>query len=76
MEKDVDEVGKVALFVKSKIEELDREVEPFAACITVVVISWGVIWLPFLWFQNLTNRQKPGCGKGTGVDRSRTSTTL
>ncbi|XP_024024503.1 syntaxin-132 [Morus notabilis] len=50
MEKDVDEVGKVALLVKSKIEDLDRD--------------------------SLANRQKPGCGKGTGVDRSRTSTTL
>ncbi|XP_050370705.1 syntaxin-132 [Argentina anserina] len=50
MEKDVDEVGKIARFIKSKIEELDRE--------------------------NLANRQKPGCGKGTGVDRSRTATTL
>ncbi|KAL7225828.1 hypothetical protein ACSBR1_021061 [Camellia fascicularis] len=50
MEKDVDEVGKVARFIKSKIEELDRD--------------------------NLTNRQKPGCGKGTGVDRSRTATTV
>lgn len=27
MEKDVDEVGKVARWVKSKIEELDREVK-------------------------------------------------
>ncbi|GKV35597.1 hypothetical protein SLEP1_g43844 [Rubroshorea leprosula] len=26
--------------------------------------------------ENLANRQKPGCGKGTGVDRSRTATTL
>ncbi|PWA69621.1 Syntaxin/epimorphin, conserved site-containing protein [Artemisia annua] len=26
--------------------------------------------------RNLTKRQKHGCGKGTGVDRSRTSTTL
>ncbi|KAI7732114.1 hypothetical protein M8C21_020977, partial [Ambrosia artemisiifolia] len=26
--------------------------------------------------ENLTNRQKPGCGQGTGVDRSRTGTTL
>ncbi|KAF4368551.1 hypothetical protein CsatB_027598 [Cannabis sativa] len=50
MEKDVDEVGKIARSVKLKIEELDRE--------------------------NLANRQKPGCGKGTGVDRSRMSTTL
>ncbi|KAK4741823.1 hypothetical protein SAY87_025411 [Trapa incisa] len=50
MDKEVDEVGKVARFIKSKIEELDRE--------------------------NLTNRQKPGCGKGTAVDRSRTATTI
>ncbi|KAL4587826.1 hypothetical protein LXL04_000700 [Taraxacum kok-saghyz] len=50
MEKDVDEVGKIARFIKSKIEELDRE--------------------------NFANRQKPGCGKGTGVDRSRTATTI
>ncbi|XP_050214227.1 syntaxin-132-like [Mercurialis annua] len=50
MDRDVDEVGKIARAVKSKIEELDKE--------------------------NLTNRQKPGCGKGTGVDRSRTSTTM
>ncbi|KAJ6422604.1 hypothetical protein OIU84_027551 [Salix udensis] len=26
--------------------------------------------------ENFSNRQKPGCGKGTGVDRSRTSTTI
>ncbi|GAV77287.1 Syntaxin domain-containing protein/SNARE domain-containing protein [Cephalotus follicularis] len=50
MGKDIDEVGKIARFMKSKIEELDRE--------------------------NLANRQKPGCGKGTGVDRSRTATTI
>ncbi|KAM0992624.1 hypothetical protein ACFX13_008482 [Malus domestica] len=50
MEKDVDEVGKVARWIKSKIEELDKG--------------------------NLANRQKAGCGKGTGVDRSRTATTL
>eukprot|EP00262_Sarcandra_glabra_P019025 TRINITY_DN7016_c0_g1_i1.p1 TRINITY_DN7016_c0_g1~~TRINITY_DN7016_c0_g1_i1.p1 ORF type:complete len:308 (-),score=73.52 TRINITY_DN7016_c0_g1_i1:215-1138(-) len=50
MERDVDEVGKIARLAKSKLEELDRD--------------------------NLTNRQKPGCGKGTGVDRSRTATTV
>ncbi|KAK6147388.1 hypothetical protein DH2020_018300 [Rehmannia glutinosa] len=50
MEKDVDEVGKIARSIKTKIEELDRE--------------------------NLTNRKKPGCGKGSGVDRSRTATTV
>ncbi|KAM7529902.1 hypothetical protein LguiB_033312 [Lonicera macranthoides] len=50
MEKDVDEVGKIARLIKSKIEELDKD--------------------------NFTSRQKPGCGKGTGVDRSRTATTV
>ncbi|XP_057969841.1 syntaxin-132-like [Malania oleifera] len=49
MEKDVDEVGRIARFLKSKVEELDKD--------------------------NLASRQKPGCGKGTGVDRSRTATT-
>ncbi|KAK7380628.1 hypothetical protein VNO78_33143 [Psophocarpus tetragonolobus] len=50
MEKDVDEVKKTAHFIKTKVEELDKE--------------------------NLANRQKPGCGKGSGVDRSRTATTI
>ncbi|CAN1124874.1 Putative syntaxin-131 [Linum perenne] len=50
MEKDVDEVGKIARLAKAKIEALDKE--------------------------NYANRQKPGCGKGTAVDRSRTSTTI
>ncbi|XP_027062563.1 syntaxin-132-like isoform X1 [Coffea arabica] len=49
MEKDVDEVGKIARGVKAKLEALNRD--------------------------NLANRQKPGCGKGTGVDRSRTNMT-
>ncbi|XP_047972031.1 syntaxin-132-like [Salvia hispanica] len=50
MEKDVDDVGKIARTIKLRIEELDKE--------------------------NLANRQKPGCGKGSGVDRSRTATTV
>ncbi|KAK9986838.1 hypothetical protein SO802_031789 [Lithocarpus litseifolius] len=50
MEKDIDEVGKVSRYIKSKIEGLDKE--------------------------NLTNRQKPGCGKGTAVDRTRMATTI
>uniref|UniRef100_A0A1D1XGN1 Putative syntaxin-131 n=1 Tax=Anthurium amnicola TaxID=1678845 RepID=A0A1D1XGN1_9ARAE len=50
MEKDIDEVGKIARISKSKLEELDKD--------------------------NLANRQKPGCGKGSGVDRSRTATTV
>nr|KAJ0190534.1 hypothetical protein LSAT_V11C800441160 [Lactuca sativa] len=49
MEKDVDEVGKIARNVKVKIEAVNKE--------------------------NLANRQKPGCGPGTGVDRSRTNMT-
>ncbi|XAR68089.1 hypothetical protein NMG60_11003099 [Bertholletia excelsa] len=49
MEKDVDEVGKIARNVKAKLEAINRE--------------------------NLANRQKPGCEKGTAVDRSRTNMT-
>ncbi|GAA0187460.1 hypothetical protein LIER_34748 [Lithospermum erythrorhizon] len=49
MEKDIDEVGKIARSVKSKLEAISKD--------------------------NLANRQKPGCGKGTGVDRSRTNMT-
>ncbi|XP_066394930.1 syntaxin-132-like [Miscanthus floridulus] len=50
MEKDIDEVGKIARNVKVKLEQMDRN--------------------------NLENRKKPGCGKGTSVDRSRMSTTI
>ncbi|XXG73996.1 hypothetical protein AAC387_Pa07g2830 [Persea americana] len=50
MEKDIDEVGKVAHLAKSKLDELDRD--------------------------NLTSRKKPGCGKGSSVDRSRMATTV
>ncbi|KAF6169837.1 hypothetical protein GIB67_034229 [Kingdonia uniflora] len=50
MEKDVDEVQKVALSLKTRIEQVDKD--------------------------NLTNRQKPGCGKGTAVDRSREARTF
>jgi hypothetical protein len=32
MEKDVDEVGKIAHFIKLKIEELDREVKSDSTC--------------------------------------------
>ncbi|XP_028071461.1 syntaxin-132-like [Camellia sinensis] len=49
MEKDVDEVGKIARNVKTKLEAISKD--------------------------NSANRQKPGCGKGTGVDRSRTNMT-
>ncbi|KAF9596215.1 hypothetical protein IFM89_012393 [Coptis chinensis] len=50
MERDVDEVGRIALSVKTRIEQIDRD--------------------------NLSNRQKPGCGQGTGVDRTRTARTV
>ncbi|CAL9089848.1 unnamed protein product [Musa acuminata var. zebrina] len=49
MEKDVDEVGKIAHMIKTKLQEIDRD--------------------------NLANRNKPGCEKGTGVDRSRMALT-
>ncbi|XP_057796654.1 syntaxin-132-like isoform X1 [Salvia miltiorrhiza] len=49
MEKDIDEVGKIARNIKLKIEATNKD--------------------------NLANRQKPGCGKGTAVDRSRTNMT-
>ncbi|KMT11631.1 hypothetical protein BVRB_5g109450 [Beta vulgaris subsp. vulgaris] len=50
MEKDVDEVQKIARLIKSKIEELDRD--------------------------NLSSMQKPGCGKGTAIERARTAQTI
>ncbi|KAL6143867.1 hypothetical protein ACLB2K_054562 [Fragaria x ananassa] len=49
MEKDIDEVGKIARGVKGKLEGISKD--------------------------NLANRQKPGCEKGTGVDRSRMNMT-
>ncbi|KAL9247071.1 hypothetical protein vseg_020541 [Gypsophila vaccaria] len=50
MEKDVDEVQKIARLIKSKIEDLDRD--------------------------NITSLQKPGCGKGTAIERARTTQTV
>ncbi|RYR43207.1 hypothetical protein Ahy_A08g039636 isoform B [Arachis hypogaea] len=49
MEKDIDEVGKIAHGVKTKIEAINRD--------------------------NLNNRKKPGCEKGTGIDRARMNMT-
>ncbi|KAI4322541.1 hypothetical protein L6164_022224 [Bauhinia variegata] len=49
MEKDIDEVGKIARNVKAKIEAINKD--------------------------NLANRQKPGCEKGTGIDRARMNMT-
>ncbi|XP_022140581.1 syntaxin-132-like isoform X1 [Momordica charantia] len=49
MERDVDEVGKIARNVKGKLEVINKD--------------------------NLTNRQKPGCEKGTAIDRARMNVT-
>lgn len=49
MEKDIDEVGKIARSVKGKLEVISRD--------------------------NIANRQKPGCEKGTAVDRARMNMT-
>ncbi|XP_071723212.1 syntaxin-132-like [Rutidosis leptorrhynchoides] len=49
MEKDIDEVGKIARNVKARIEAINKE--------------------------NLASRQKPGCEKGTSIDRSRMNIT-
>ncbi|KAG9445771.1 hypothetical protein H6P81_011899 [Aristolochia fimbriata] len=50
MERDVDDVGKIALRLKIALEEMDKD--------------------------NVANRRKPGCGKGSGVDRSRMAMTV
>ncbi|GMJ04552.1 syntaxin of plants 131 [Hibiscus trionum] len=49
MEKDIDEVGKIARNVKARLEAINKD--------------------------NLANRKKPGCEKGTSIDRSRTNVT-
>lgn len=49
MEKDIDEVGKIARNVKARLEAINKD--------------------------NLANRQKPGCEKGTSIDRSRMNVT-
>ncbi|THU54029.1 hypothetical protein C4D60_Mb10t20690 [Musa balbisiana] len=50
MEKDVEEVKKIALKIKTMLEQLDKN--------------------------NMINRQKPGCEKGTAIDRSRMGMTV
>ncbi|KAH9622943.1 hypothetical protein KSS87_016690 [Heliosperma pusillum] len=50
MEKDVDEVQKIARLIKLKIEDLDKD--------------------------NLSSLQKAGCGKGTAIERARTTQTV
>lgn len=39
MEKDVDEVGKIARTIKLRIEELDKEVKKCVACLIVVLLT-------------------------------------
>ena len=77
MEKDVDEVGKITRVIKSKIEELDREVRAVVTYSSKLAVC-KIICTDTLSssMQNLSNRQKPGCGKGSAVDRSRTATTV
>lgn len=77
MEKDVDEVSKVARFIKSKIEGLDKEVSNINFhLLSLVLVCFFWLQYIFLILQNLSNRSKPGCGKGSAVDRSRTATTV
>lgn len=78
MEKDVDEVGKIARLIKLKIEELDKEVSniKFLHVLLLVLLFSLCFNLLFILLQNLANRNKPGCGKGSAVDRSRTATTV
>lgn len=48
MEKDVDEVSKVARFIKLKIEELDKEVSNIK-CFHLLVL----VLLCFFWLQSI-----------------------
>ncbi|CAL5403484.1 unnamed protein product [Camellia sinensis] len=66
MEKDVDEVGKIARNVKAKLEAISKD---------VFLNSFIFMAIKMLSDGSCANRQKPGCGKGTGVDRSRTNMT-
>ena len=77
MEKDVDEVGKIAQNVRAKLEAIDKTVLTLF-CET----KQPVIMLVLLFsdsslslVQNLDNQKKLGCERGTGVDRSRTNMT-
>ena len=59
MEKDIDQVGKIARMAKTKVDELDKDV-----CFHLSLL-----------LQNLSNRKKPGCEEDSAVDRSREQTT-
>ena len=75
MEKDIDEVGKIARNVKVKLEQMDRNVQTtWSSVCDSHDARHGSFSFPIL--QNLENRKKPGCGKGTSVDRSRMSMTM
>ena len=77
MEKDIDEVGKIARSVKTKLEAINKDVNHLSFKFSR---TWVGLFLNFcidalIFIQNLANRQKPGCEKGTGVDRARTNMT-
>uniref|UniRef100_M8BIX6 Putative syntaxin-131 n=1 Tax=Aegilops tauschii TaxID=37682 RepID=M8BIX6_AEGTA len=69
MEKDIHEVGRTAPMAKTEVDELEK------ICIRInkKMGMLMVCCLPVL--QSVSNWQKPGCGKGSAVDRSREQTT-
>lgn len=79
MEKDIDEVGKIARNVKGKLEAISKDVIPWSIVSKSASFFWGSLpslrLLTLHYFQNISNRQKPGCEKGTGVDRARMNMT-
>lgn len=82
MEKDIEAVKQIALKIKTSLEELDRDVriserEREKRKILELYFEMLIIIYEVLHFsQNVANRQKQGCEKGTGVDRSRTAMTV
>lgn len=87
MERDVDEVGKIARNVKGKLEVINKDVmldllQDFPD-LFLLLCCWSshnylkssCILMHFSSLQNLTNRQKPGCEKGTAIDRARMNVT-
>lgn len=87
MEKDIDEVGKIARNVKGKLEAVNKDVildllQNFPN-LFLLLCCWSFhnclknicILMHSSSLQNLTNRQKPGCEKGTAIDRARMNVT-
>ncbi|XP_026392520.1 syntaxin-132-like isoform X2 [Papaver somniferum] len=71
MAKDIDVVGKIAHNLKTKLDQIDKDRAHGIRLGTQWTLCIHFILYPFLCLNNLANRKKPGCGKGTGVDRSR-----